>query len=89
MEYQCSVCKQKVMGDMIVYMDHTQKHIIDLVKHDHPDWVEQDGICQQCVSYYEQELKGGFFGDAKCALRRRKTRKIFDTITSFFRGGKS
>ena len=85
MDYVCSVCKQHVNGDMILYMDHTQKHIMDLVKHDHPDWTEKDGICQQCVKYYEDELKGSTFGDAPCVLRQRKVKGLWQKITGLFK----
>ena len=84
MDYVCSVCKQTVNGDMILYMDHTQKHIIDLLKHDHPEWSEKDGVCQPCVKYYEAELKGSAFGDAPCVLRRRKMKSAWQAITQIF-----
>jgi len=84
MDYLCSVCRQKVSGDMLVYVDHTEKHVIDLVKHDHPDWIEKDGICQKCVEYYRMELKGSIFKDAPCALRIRKTRGIVDRLMNIF-----
>ena len=84
MEYLCSVCGKKVPGDMMVYMDHTERHVIDLIKMDHPEWVEKDGACRKCVEYYKGELKGGLFGDAKCAQRRRKLRSLFSFVGKFF-----
>ena len=86
MEYQCSVCKKRVAGDMIVYRDHTNRHIVDLVKHDHPEWVEGSGICKKCVEYYEQELRGSVLKDAACAIRMRKTHKFFSYFSRFFCG---
>lgn len=86
MEYQCSVCHQKVSGDMLIYKEHTDKHILELVKLDHPDWVDDGGICQQCVAYYQKELRGGVFGDAACAKRRRATKSFFQTITGLLKG---
>ena len=58
MGYKCSVCGQKVNGDLKVFLDHTENHIIDHIKAKHPDWVEKDGLCQRCVDYYRSELKG-------------------------------
>ncbi len=84
MEYQCSVCGQMVGREILVYMDHTEKHIIDLIQHDHPDWKEDDGVCRKCKEYYEAELKGAPFGDAPCALRRRKVKKFWDTMKKIF-----
>ena len=86
MDYQCSVCRAHVAGDMIVYKDHIEKHIVDLVKIDHPDWVEGQGMCQKCVDYYAKELRGGVFGDAACAMRRRKAKSFLQTIAGFFKG---
>jgi len=58
MEYKCSVCKNEVEGDLLVYIDHTEKHIMDEIKASHPDWVEKDGVCQKCIDYYKNQLKG-------------------------------
>jgi len=80
MQYQCGVCGQKVGGDMMVYREHTEKHIVDLVKHDHPDWVEQNGLCLKCIDYYRAELKGSVFKDAACALRIRGVKKFWEGL---------
>jgi len=86
MEYQCSACGVKVSGDMLIYRDHMNKHIIDLIKTDHPNWVEQDGICKKCVEYYESELRGSVFHDAACVKRNRGIRKIVEKIFNIFKG---
>ena len=71
----------------MVYKLHTEDHIVDLVKHDHPDWVESNGMCQKCLQYYEDEIKGSVFKDAACALRQRKAKIFFSGIAKFFKGG--
>ena len=58
MEYKCSVCNAKVKGDLLVYIDHTEQHIMDEIKARHPDWVEQGGLCRKCVDYYKKQIKG-------------------------------
>lgn len=58
MAYTCSVCNQTVEGDLIKFTAHTEDHIVDLIKAKHPDWVDDDGICQKCVDYYKKQLKG-------------------------------
>ena len=58
MEYKCSVCSESIDGDLLVYVDHTEQHIMDEIKLNHPDWVENDGICQKCVDYYKKQMKG-------------------------------
>jgi len=85
MEYQCGVCGQKVGGDMMVYREHTEKHIVDLVKHDHPDWVEQNGMCRKCIDYYRAELTGSVFKDAACVKRSRAIKKFFSKILNVFK----
>jgi hypothetical protein len=62
MAYQCSICQEVVKGDLLVYIGHTEKHIIDEIKSNHPDWVEKDGVCQKCVDYYKKQMKGNFSG---------------------------
>ncbi len=88
MEYICGACKQKVSADLIIYKLHTEQHIVDLVKHDHPSWVESDGLCKKCLEYYENEIKGSTFKDAACVIRQRKAKNFFTGITKFFNGGK-
>ena len=58
MEYKCSICSEKIDGDLLVYVDHTEQHIMDEIKLSHPNWVENDGVCQKCVDYYKGQMKG-------------------------------
>ena len=88
MQYQCSVCQKAIEGDMAVYMDHTQNHIMDLVKRDHPQWVQSDGLCKPCYEYYKAEIEGSIFKDADCALRIRKVKKFVEGFSNLFSGKK-
>lgn len=88
MDYCCDVCGQKVSADLMVYKLHTEKHIVDLVKHDHPDWIETNGLCQKCFEYYQKEIQGSVFKDAVCALRIRKTKNIFQKVVQLWGGKK-
>ena len=85
MAYHCSVCQEEVEGDLVVLKDHTDKHIIDLLRHDHPDWVNEQGVCQKCVEYYRAEINGSIFKDAPCAIRLRKIRRIRDWFKGIFK----
>ena len=58
MEYKCSVCQEQVEGDLLVYINHTQEHIIDEIKTKHPEWIENDGICPKCEDYFKSQIKG-------------------------------
>ena len=87
MDYICSLCKQSVSGDLMVYKLHTDNHIVDLVKDDHPEWIESNGLCRKCLEYYENEIKGSVFEDAACVLRQRKVKNILEGVAKFFKGG--
>lgn len=58
MQYLCGTCGKKVDGDLRVFVDHTEGHIIEVIKRKNPAWVEKDGICQKCYEYLKKEMKG-------------------------------
>lgn len=58
MEYKCGICGKHLEHDLMVYVNHTQAHIIDEIQADHPDWVEKDGLCRKCVEYYREQMRG-------------------------------
>lgn len=57
-EYKCSVCGEVLEHDLLVYMDHTEQHIVDEIKAKHPDWEEKNGLCKKCVEYYRSQIEG-------------------------------
>jgi hypothetical protein len=59
MGYKCSACNEDIDSDLLVYIKHTEKHIVDEIKLSHPEWVEDDGICRKCVDYFKGQIKGG------------------------------
>jgi len=58
MEYKCSTCNEEIDGDLLIYIDHTEEHIMDEIKLSHPDWIEKNGLCQKCVDYFRRQMKG-------------------------------
>ncbi len=58
MSYKCPVCGEQIKRDLTAYIDHTEKHIIDEIKGNHPDWVEKNGLCHKCLKYYRNQMKG-------------------------------
>lgn len=58
MQYKCSVCGEKVDGDLLAYIKHTETHIINHIKKDHPDWIEKNGLCPKCENFYRRQLEG-------------------------------
>lgn len=50
------VCGEMLPRDLLVIIPHTDNHIIDVIKKQHPEWVEKDGICRRCYEYYKSQL---------------------------------
>lgn len=46
---QCILCKEP--DDNLVRK--IESSVIEMIKKNNPDWVESDGTCERCVSYYE------------------------------------
>lgn len=57
-KYRCPLCEREMERDLILYLDHTQQHILDQIKREHPEWVESDGVCKPCSDYYQRQLSG-------------------------------
>lgn len=58
MDYKCTLCGKVMKDDLKEFIDHTETHVVDEIKKDHPDWVEKNGICHKCVEYYRQQIRG-------------------------------
>lgn len=57
MSYKCAVCGTEV-DDLTKFTQHTETHIVDVIKKKHPDWVEKNGLCRKCLDYYRKQIKG-------------------------------
>ena len=57
-EYKCPLCGRKVVRDLALFLEHTNQHVIDKIKSNHPEWIESDGACAPCVDYYKKALSG-------------------------------
>jgi len=49
----CPICKEKKSNMVIDTCSSAYKYIIERIKADHPDWVENDGACPKCVEHYK------------------------------------
>ena len=45
----CPLCNEET--DELHYL--TEKYVLDMIKKDHPEWVETDGACKSCIDYYK------------------------------------
>lgn len=70
--------------DLILFLDHAKQHVVDRIKEEHPEWVERDGVCGQCVEFYEKQISGEWRG-ANIGPREQKKRRrlgILMTVVS-------
>ena len=70
--------------DFVVFLTNA----VDLIRHDHPDWAQGDGVCQKCIDFYRAEINGSIFKDAPCALRLRKIRWFWGNLKDRFASGR-
>ena len=54
--YQCPVCSEEMAREITTFLEHTNQHIYDVVKDNHPEWVSEDGSCDDCERYYQAAL---------------------------------
>ena len=73
--YQCPLCGRKMARDLLLYLDHTQQHVIEQIKKEHPEWVTEDGVCQPCAEYYRKQITGKA-GDTNLGPRGSRKRFI-------------
>lgn len=54
--YVCSVCGQTIERDLVLYLKHTDRHIMDEIRKKHPEWAEKDGLCGKCLDHYRKAM---------------------------------
>lgn len=57
-KYKCGVCGHEVDRDAVVFKDHTEKHILDIIKAKNPKWIDTEGFCKKCIDYYRAQIQG-------------------------------
>lgn len=55
-EFVCPTCGKTIPHDLPTIIAHTEQDIVEAIKKNHPDWIEQDGVCKKCCQYYKQQL---------------------------------
>ncbi len=51
---RCPICKKEKEEEIVDVCNAGYEYIIDLIKKDHPDWLEKDGSCPNCIDYYKK-----------------------------------
>lgn len=54
--YTCPTCGEKMERDLLLFMNHTDQHVIEELKKQHPSWITQDGFCLQCLEYFKKAM---------------------------------
>lgn len=37
--------------------EHTDQHIVDAIKKQHPEWVAENGFCKRCMSHFRDAIR--------------------------------
>ena len=45
----CPLCNEET--DEFHY--DAERYVLEVIKKDHPEWVESDGACEPCMDYYK------------------------------------
>lgn len=57
MKYVCPICNAELPRELENIIEHTDAHIVDVIKKSHPKWVEKDGTCRKCYEWYKKQMK--------------------------------
>lgn len=56
-DYQCPVCGKIIKDAIPLFVDHTEGHILEIIKKNHPQWVSENGVFPPCLAYDRQQLR--------------------------------
>ena len=48
MKSKCALCGEDAEDLYTI----AEKYVLDLIKAEHPEWIEENGACKKCVEYY-------------------------------------
>lgn len=57
MNYVCPICAKEFNRDAALFLSHGEEHIIEQIKKQHPEWIENDGLCKKCYVYLKENLR--------------------------------
>lgn len=49
---RCPRCGRDIRVPMLLAHAKAEEYLIELIKRDHPEWVQPDGTCRRCKLYY-------------------------------------
>ncbi len=54
--YICPTCGEPVERDILVFLHHKDRHIIETLKELHTEWVEADGESPKVLDFYRAQF---------------------------------
>ena len=57
MKYTCPLCHKTCDKGLKEYVDHVESEIVEIIKGDHPEWIEKNGVCPKCYEYFKDQLR--------------------------------
>ncbi|MFQ5743614.1 MAG: hypothetical protein ACE5HV_08495 [Acidobacteriota bacterium] len=60
----CPLCAQSVEELEYALHESVDRVVLDWIRRQHPDWVDEDGVCKRCVDLYRaMKSSGGDLSD--------------------------
>lgn len=53
---RCPICRRLISEERLDSHVRIEQTLIETIKKEHPDWVESNGACSQCVTHYRQQI---------------------------------
>ncbi len=53
---ECPLCKEGVEKLLYRYHIESERHVIERIKKENPQWTESDGICNRCIDHYHVQV---------------------------------
>lgn len=54
--YTCPTCGDAVDRDILLFLHHTDRHILEALKELHPEWVKANGESPRVLDFYRAQL---------------------------------
>ncbi|HEX9756268.1 MAG TPA: hypothetical protein VGB26_00540 [Nitrospiria bacterium] len=55
MKIKCPICQEEIESGLEKSL---LEGVMNEIKRQHPEWVEANGACNKCVSFYLQQIEG-------------------------------
>lgn len=56
--YVCPTCGEKMDRDLLLFIQHTDAHVVEELKKKNPQWITEEGYCPKCLEHYKASMRG-------------------------------